>query len=142
MKLGLRRCISDANLYWHESGKLRVLAYADDLLVIGTDDMKKSFMSQLSEEMLPKETGKAHSLESDCDRMMIPLYSIDVCMSQTYRDSILELYGMKNAKPVATTGTVTIVNTVPDTPLSPEEHSAYRIAVGMTSSRSRPGDAL
>ena len=37
---------------------------------------------------------------------------------------------MKNAKPVATTGTVTIVETVVDTPLSPEEHSVYRTAVG------------
>ena len=37
---------------------------------------------------------------------------------------------MKNAKPVATTGSVTIVKTVSDTPLSPEEHSVYRTAVG------------
>eukprot|EP00439_Symbiodinium_sp_Y106_P054991 s4799_g7.t1 len=51
-------------------------------------------------------------------------------MSQTYIDSILDLYGMKNAKQVATTGSVTIVKTVSDTPLSPEEHSVYRTAVG------------
>ena len=38
-----------------------------------------------------------------------------------YIDAILELYGMRDAKPVATTGTVTINKTVPDTPLSPEE---------------------
>ena len=37
---------------------------------------------------------------------------------------------MKNAKPVATTGSATIVKTVSDTPLSPEEHSVYRTAVG------------
>ena len=51
--------------------------------------------------------------------------SIDVCISQTYIDSILDLYGMKNAKQVATTGSVTT-----DTPLSPEEHSVHRTAVG------------
>ena len=45
-------------------------------------------------------------------------------------DTILDLYGMKNAKPVATTGSVTIAKTVADTPLSPEEHSVYRTAVG------------
>ena len=56
--------------------------------------------------------------------------SIDVCMSQTYIDAILDLYGMKNAKPVATTGSVTIVKTASDTPFSPEEHSVYRTAVG------------
>ena len=42
----------------------------------------------------------------------------------------LDLYGMKNAKQVATTGSVTIVKNVSDTPLSPEEHSLYRTAVG------------
>ena len=37
---------------------------------------------------------------------------------------------MKNAKPVATTGSVTIAKVVSDTPLGPEEHSVYRTAVG------------
>ena len=36
---------------------------------------------------------------------------------------------MKSAKPVAKTGAAT-AKTVPDTPLSSEEHSAYRTAVG------------
>ena len=31
---------------------------------------------------------------------------------------------------MATTGTVTINKTVPDTPLSPDEHKVYRTAVG------------
>eukprot|EP00439_Symbiodinium_sp_Y106_P074225 s3018_g14.t1 len=61
--------------------------------------------------------------------------SIDVRMSQKYIDAILELYGMKDAKPVATTGTVTINKTVPDTPLSPEEHKVYRTAMVGTGSR-------
>ena len=38
-------------------------------------------------------------------------------------DSILELHGMKNAKPVATTGAATIAKTVPDTPLSVQDCS-------------------
>ena len=87
-KLGFRRCKSDPNLYCHEPRKLYVLAYVDDLLVVGTDEMRKGI------------------------------------------DVILDLYGMKNAKPVATTGSATIVKTVSDTPLSPEEHSVYRTAVG------------
>ena len=37
---------------------------------------------------------------------------------------------MKNAKPVATIETATIVKTVPDTPLSSEGRSVYRTAVG------------
>ena len=113
-----------------------MLAYVDDLLVVGTDEMRKSFMSQLSEEVLLKETGQLvpgseHTFLRR--RLRHNGDSIDVCMSQKYIkyiDAILELYGMKDAKPVATTGTVTINRTVPDTPLSPEEHKVYRTAVG------------
>ena len=57
-KLGFRRCKSDPNLYRHESGKLYVLAYVDDLLVVGTDEMRKGLMSRLTEEVLLKETGQ------------------------------------------------------------------------------------
>ena len=57
-RMGFRRCKSDSNLYCHELGRLYVLAYVDDLLVVGTDEMRKDFMSKLSEEVLPKETGK------------------------------------------------------------------------------------
>ena len=132
-KLGFRRCKSDPNLYCHESGRLYVLAYVDDLLVVGTDEMRKSFMSQVSEEVLLTETGQLvpgseHTFLGR--RLRHNGDSIDVCMSQKYIDAILELYGMKDAKPVATTGTVTINRTVPDTPLSPEEHKVYRTAVG------------
>ena len=120
-KLGFRRCKSDPNLYRHESGKLYVLAYVDGLLVAGTDEMRKQFMSRLSEEVLLKETGQLvpgteHTFLGR--RLRHNGDSIDVCMSQTYIDAILDLYGMKNAKPVATTGSVTIVKTVSGTPLS------------------------
>ena len=132
-RMGFRRCKSDPNLYCHESGRLYVLAYVDDLLVIGTDEMRKDFMSRLSEEVLLKETGKLvpgteHSFLGR--RLRHNGDSIDVCMSQNYVDSILDLYGMQNAKPIATTGSVTIAKTVSDTPLSPKEHSLYRTAVG------------
>ena len=132
-KLGFRRCKSDPNLYCHESGRLYVLAYVDDLFVVGTDEMRKSFMPQLSEEVLLKETGQLvpGSEHTFLGRRLRHIGdSIDVCMSQKYIDAILELYGMKDAKPVATTGAVTINKTVPDTPLSPEEHKVYRTAVG------------
>ena len=55
---------------------------------------------------------------------------LEIEESNVYIDAILGLCGMKNAKPVATTGSATIVKTVSDTPLSPEEHSVYRTAVG------------
>ena len=87
--------------------------------------------------MLLKETGQlVPRTEHNCfgRRLRHNGDAIDVCVcvcvSQAYVDSILELYGMKNAKPVATIDTATIVKTVPDTPLSSEGRSAYRTAVG------------
>ena len=93
-----------------------MVAYVNDLLVVGTDEMRKDFMSRLSEEVLLKETGQ---LAPGTEHTFLGRRlrhnggdSIDVCMSQTYIGSILDLYGMKNAKQVATTGSVTIVKTV------------------------------
>ena len=68
------------------------------------------------------------SLEDDGDIMVIRLTF--ACHKSHYIDTILDLYGMKDAKPVATSGTVTITTNVPDTPLSPEEHPVCRTAVG------------
>ena len=119
---GLRQA---PKLCCHESGKLYVLAYVDDLLVVGTDEMRKDFMSRLSEGVLLKETGQLvpgteHTFLGR--RLRRNGDSTDVCMSQTYIDSTLDLYGMKNAKQVA-------IKTVSDTPMSPEKHSVYRTAI-------------
>ena len=99
--MSFRRCKSDPNLYCHESDRLYVLAYVDDLLVVGTEEMRKDFMSKLSEEVLLKETGKlmpgtehtflGRRLRNNGD-------SIDACMSQNYIDAILDLYGMQNCQ--------------------------------------------
>ena len=79
-------------------------------------------MSQLSEEVCSKPfLGRRLTYNGD---------SIDARVSQAYVDSTLELYGMKNAKSVATTDTATNVKTVPDTALSSQEHSMSRTAVG------------
>ena len=88
---------SDPNLSCH-----------DALLVVWTDDMSKSFMIQLSEEVLLKETGLlvvgtehtffGRKLRHNGD-------SIDVCMPQAYIDSILDQYVMQAA------GAVTIAKT-------------------------------
>ena len=80
-KLGFRRCKSDPNLYCHESGKFYVLAYVHDLLVVGTDEMRKDFISRLSEEVCSKRLVSLCQglstpfLAEDCDAMVIRLMS-------------------------------------------------------------------
>ena len=64
-----------------------MFAYIDDLLVVGTDEMRKDFMSRLSEEILLKETGQLvpgteHTFLGK--RLRHNGDSVDVCMSQIY----------------------------------------------------------
>ena len=56
--LGFRRCKSDSNLYCHPSKELYILAYVDDLLLIGDAQKTKDFVDPLSKELLVKITGK------------------------------------------------------------------------------------
>eukprot|EP00439_Symbiodinium_sp_Y106_P076221 s2319_g15.t1 len=98
---------------------------ADEVVLGNANGVFKEVLLKETGQLVPgsKHTFLGRRLRCNGD-------SIDVCMSQKYIDATLELYGMKDAEPVATTGTVTINKTVPDTPLSPEKHKVYRTAVG------------
>ena len=133
-KLGFRRCKSDSNLYCHPSKELYVLAYVDDLLIIGNPEKAKEFVEQLNKELLVKITGK---LEPGTEHSFLGRRlrhngdSIDILMSQQYLDELLDLYKMSSANPVNTTGSAALkrIHDV-DCPLEPDEHSKFRTAVG------------
>ena len=69
-----------------------MLVYVDDLFVIGTDETRKSFMPQLSEDVLLKEAGplvpgtehtvRRKTLRHNGD-------SIDICMSQSRHNALI-----------------------------------------------------
>ena len=50
--------VSDSNRYCHKSRSLYVLAYVDDLLLVGDAKLKKEFNEALSKELLVKITGE------------------------------------------------------------------------------------
>ena len=54
LKLGMRRCKADPNLYCHSSGDLYVLCYVDDLLVCGKHELAVQFTKDLEKEVLLK----------------------------------------------------------------------------------------
>ena len=86
-KLGFRRCKSDSNLYCHPSKELYVLAYVDDLLIVGSPEKTEEFVDQLNKELLVKITGKLepgtqHSFLGR--RLRHNGDSIDILMSQQY----------------------------------------------------------
>ena len=133
-KLGFRRCKSDSNLYCHPSKELYVLAYVDDLLIIGDEQKTKDFVEQLNKELLVKITGK---LEAGSEHSFLGRRlrrngdSIDILMPSKYIEDLLDMYKMKTANFVGTTGSAAIKRIQDaDSPLDKEEHSKYRTAVG------------
>ena len=68
-----------------------MFAYVDDVLVVGTNEVRNSFMSQLSEEVLHQETGHlVHGTEHTFlgRRHRHNNDSIDVCIRKhTWFDS-------------------------------------------------------
>ena len=70
-KLGFRRCKSDPNLYCHESGKLYVLAYVDDLLVVGTEECERNSCPDCQKRFCSKR------LVSLCQGLSIPFLAED-----------------------------------------------------------------
>ena len=133
-KLGFRRCKSDGNLYCHSSKQLYVLAYVDDLLIVGDSEQSKSFTEALGKELLVKiigslEPGTEHSFLGR--RLKHNGDSIDMFMSQGYIEELLKIYQMESANNVNTTGTTALKRMQDaDTPLEPAEHAKYRTAVG------------
>ena len=133
-KFGFRRCKSDSNLYCHPSKELYVLAYVDDLLIIGNLEKSKEFVEQLKKELLVKITGK---LEPGTEHSFLGRRlrhngdSVDILMSQQYLEELLDLCKMNSANPVNTTGSAALKRIHDaDCPLEPDEHSMFRTAVG------------
>ena len=106
-RLGFRRCKSDSNLYCHKSRSLYVLAYVDDLLIVGDAKLNKEFVEALSKELPVKIAGELrpnteHSFLSR--KLRHNGDSIDIFMPQKYIEDSLELYSMNKANSVNTTG--------------------------------------
>ena len=134
LKLGMRRCKADPNLYCHPSGDLYVLCYVDDLLVCGKHQLAVQFTKDLEKEVLLKieaelKPGKSVNFLGRVLRHNGD--SVDICMPQDYITKTLDLYNMVKAKAVGTTGTTSFSHRlVLGDPLSADEHKVYRTAVG------------
>ena len=132
--LSFHRCKADPNLYSHKSGRLYVLCYVDDKLVCEDPNLAQEFTDKLAKEELLKIEGElkagttvnflGRTLKHNGD-------SVDIIMSTKYVEDLLDVYNMRNSKPVTTIGTATAHRTANATePLSSEEHKCYRTAVG------------
>ena len=136
-RLGFRRCRSDSNLYCHKSRSLYVLAYVDDLLIVGDAKfkkdakLKKEFIEALSKELLVKITGE---LRPNTEHSFLGRKlrrngdSIDI---QKYIEDLLELCSMSKANSVNTTGSTSLKRIEDaDVALDAKAHSLFRTTVG------------
>jgi len=127
------RAKSDANLYVHGSGKLYVLCYVDDLLMVGNDELIVSTLQELQKDLLLRETGVLENKPVDFLGRIITKHhdEIQLSMNSDYIDVMLSELGLSKCKPAVTPGADTLKTNVENLePLSREEHVLYRRIVG------------
>ena len=114
-----------------ERGELYILAHVDDPMIIASKE--KAFIKEFSNKVLLKVTGE---LTAGSERSFLGRRlkrngdSIDVSMSPSYIDNLLDLCGTQKAKYVRTIGFATVSRTVSEEPLREESHELCQAAVG------------
>ena len=131
-KNNFRRMKSDPNLYVHNTKRLYVLCYVDDLMVFGSDSDVPKVIEDLSQDLLVKVTGQLSVGNSVTflGRQIKRTYdAIELYMPDTYVDSMLKELSMENCKPALTPGGTSKNKDVSE-PLDNEQHKLYRRVVG------------
>ena len=133
-ELGYTRMKTDPNLYCNKTTGHYVLAYVDDLLMVGPGNTNSTAIAQIQSKLLLKVTGTLSETTPLKFLGRIITYtdnSIHIAMPPDYIDTILQEHGMTTAKSATTTGTTTIKRALDgDTPLDSDEHSLYRRSTG------------
>ena len=112
-----------------------ILAYVDDLLVIGSKQRVESIIKQLLEKFLMKHTGDLNSEGAKVNFLGRQLVrfgdSIRINMKSGYFDADLEWFGLSKSKGSNTPGTNTVKRPLDGVDLlNPDEHRIYRAVVG------------
>ena len=132
-KNNFRRMKSDPNLYVHESKKLYVLAYVDDLMFFGSCADVSTSIADLQKDLLLKVTGaldEGNSATFLGRNLKRTSTFISVGMSPSYIDAMLELYGLTQCRHALAPGSDALRKNFDVEPLEPEDHKRYRRAVG------------
>jgi len=133
--MGFHRLQSDANVYvWFEKC-IYLLAYVDDLLIIGPLEFIKDFVIELGKRLLIKCTGNLDQEGSRVrflGRILIRRGdSIVLEIDPDYFQPDLEHYGLSKCKPSNTPGSNELKRVANgDEPLDAQAHRRFRQAVG------------
>lgn len=124
---------SDPNLYVHNQKRLYVFTYVDDLKVCGSKPDIDLQTTDMRKELLLKTTGhlsegqEVHFLGCEIRRTS---EVIELSMSPTYVERIMETMEMEACRTVTTPGMDTLKKVIDSEQVSPEIHKLYRKVVG------------
>ena len=131
--LGLQRLISEPNVYRNIAGTLFLMVYVDDLLLFGIDSEVTRIFAAVQAQVLLRPTGElliGQTISFLGRQLTHRGEYIEITLGDKYMSTLLEEQGMQDSRPVNTPGTAALKTTDHETPLTPEEHKAYRRAVG------------
>ena len=120
-KLNFSRMKSDPNLYVHNQKRLYVLTDVDDLMFVGSRPDTDVLANDMRKELLLKIAGRlgegqeVHFLGRDIRRTS---EAIELSMSPTFVEKILETLGMQNCR----SGVDTLKKVTDAEQVSPETH--------------------
>ena len=133
--IGFIRLQSDPNVYMHSEFQVYILAYVDDLMIIGALWCIQKILPLLKEKFLIKSTGELNSEGAEVDflgRHLQRLGDLIKFMSKDgYLDEDFDQYGLAKCRAATTPGTSSIKRPIDGCDLLDEiEHRLYRRTVG------------
>ena len=133
-QLGLRRLVSEPNVYATPQGDAYILCYVDDLLFIGQQETVNKLFRSIQQHLLLRPTGELTV------RNTISFLGRNICNkgdyyeispANSYTTELLEEANMLNCNPAPAPGTNTLKATSElEQELNKEEHAAYRRMAG------------
>ena len=133
-QLGLRRFVSEPNVYATPQGDAYVLCYVDDLLFIGQQEVVNKLFESIRQHLLLRPIGEltVGNTISFLGRNICNKGDFyEISLADGYATELLEEANMLNCNPAPASGTNTLKATSElEQELNKEEHAAYRRMVG------------
>ena len=108
LSIGFIRLQSDANVYMHREFAVYILAYVDDLMIIGLQIFIDKVLPLLKEKFLMKATGELNSEGAEVEflgrRLIRQSDSIKFMSKDGFLDEEFKEYGLDKCRPASTPG--------------------------------------
>ena len=101
-ELGFRRLPSDLNVYVNSKTGVFILAYVDDLMILGPKEAVDAIFKEMNKKFLIRKTGSLDEDGAEADFLGRKLRregdSISFRMNSKYLDQFIEYFNLRNNK--------------------------------------------